>query len=144
MVVSIGAVASPSQGVFYYERDGYYARDDPAHREASAWAGRGTEDLGLVSSQTAEVLSVGNGRVTFRLEDGRRLELGRDEPQLRHLDRACVPGTDGGQRHRGRGGGPPATDHAKELLCGDQPSAGPGGARDRRRQGATGATADGY
>ena len=47
MVVSIGAVASASQGVFYYERDGYYARDDPAHREASAWAGRGAEDLGL-------------------------------------------------------------------------------------------------
>ena len=37
MVVSIGAVGlSASQGVFYYERDGYYARDDPEHREASA------------------------------------------------------------------------------------------------------------
>ena len=47
MVVSIGAVASPSQGVSYYERDGYYAKDDPAHREASAWAGRGAEALGL-------------------------------------------------------------------------------------------------
>ena len=41
MVASIGAVASPSQGAGYYERDGYYAKDDPAHREASAWAGRG-------------------------------------------------------------------------------------------------------
>ncbi len=47
MVVSIGAVASASQGVFYYERDGYYARDDPVHREASAWTGKGAEDLGL-------------------------------------------------------------------------------------------------
>ena len=47
MVASIGAIASPSQGVSYYEKDGYYARDDPAHREASAWAGRGAEDLGL-------------------------------------------------------------------------------------------------
>ena len=47
MVVSIGAVASASQGVFYYEKDGYYARDDPAHREASAWAGKGAEELGL-------------------------------------------------------------------------------------------------
>ncbi len=47
MVVSIGTVAAPSQGVTYYERDGYYARDDPAHREASAWAGKGTEALGL-------------------------------------------------------------------------------------------------
>ena len=41
MVVSIGAVAAPAQGASYYERDGYYAKDDPAHREASAWAGKG-------------------------------------------------------------------------------------------------------
>ena len=47
MVASIGKIASPSQGVSYYERDGYYARDDPEHKEASAWAGRGAEELGL-------------------------------------------------------------------------------------------------
>ena len=47
MVVSIGAVASPAQGVTYYERDGYYARDDPEHAHGSAWAGKGAEALGL-------------------------------------------------------------------------------------------------
>ena len=47
MVASIGAVASPSQGASYYERDGYYAKDSPEHRAASAWAGRGAEALGL-------------------------------------------------------------------------------------------------
>ena len=47
MVASIGAVASPSQGAHYYERDGYYSKDDPAHREASAWRGQGAEALGL-------------------------------------------------------------------------------------------------
>ena len=47
MVASIGVITSASQGVSYYERDGYYAKDDPAHREASAWAGRGAEALGL-------------------------------------------------------------------------------------------------
>ena len=47
MVASIGVVASPAQGASYYERDGYYAKDDPAHREASRWAGKGTEALGL-------------------------------------------------------------------------------------------------
>ena len=47
MVASIGAVAAPSQGAGYYERDGYYAKDDPAHREASAWAGRGALEAGL-------------------------------------------------------------------------------------------------
>ncbi len=47
MVASIGKIASPSQGASYFERDGYYGRDDPAHKEASAWAGRGAEELGL-------------------------------------------------------------------------------------------------
>ena len=47
MVASIGKIASPTQGVTYYERDGYYAKDDPAHRDASAWAGKGARALGL-------------------------------------------------------------------------------------------------
>ena len=47
MVASIGAVASPSQGANYYERDGYYAKDSAEHRAASVWAGRGAEALGL-------------------------------------------------------------------------------------------------
>ncbi len=36
LVASIGVIASPSQGVSYFEKDGYYARDDAIHREASA------------------------------------------------------------------------------------------------------------
>ena len=47
MVASIGAIASASQGVSYYEKDGYYAKDDAAHKEASAWRGRGAETMGL-------------------------------------------------------------------------------------------------
>ena len=47
MVASIGAVASPSQGAHYYERDGYYAKDSPEHRAASAWKGLGAAELGL-------------------------------------------------------------------------------------------------
>ena len=47
MVASIGKIASASQGVAYFERDGYYAGSDPAHREASAWAGEGADALGL-------------------------------------------------------------------------------------------------
>ena len=47
MVAWIGKIASPSQGVSYYKRDGYYARDDAAHRETSAWAGKGAAALGL-------------------------------------------------------------------------------------------------
>ena len=49
---------------------------------------RNDAGLGLVNSRTAEVLRVVNGRVTFRLEDGKTLELGKGDPQLRHLDHA--------------------------------------------------------
>ena len=49
---------------------------------------RNDAGLGLVNSRTAEVVSVANGRVAFRLEDGRKLELGSADPQLRHLDHA--------------------------------------------------------
>ena len=49
---------------------------------------RNDDGLGLVNSRTAEVLSVASGRVTFQLEDGRKLELGRNDPPLRHLDHA--------------------------------------------------------
>ena len=43
---------------------------------------------GLVNSGTAEVTAVGDAAVAFRLEDGRALTLRRDDPQLRHVDRA--------------------------------------------------------
>ena len=43
MVASIGVIASPAQGASYYERDGNYAKEDPAHREANRWAGIGVE-----------------------------------------------------------------------------------------------------
>ena len=49
---------------------------------------RNDAGLGLVNSDTAEVAEVRGGRVAFRLGDGRTLELGRDDPQLRHLDHA--------------------------------------------------------
>ena len=49
---------------------------------------RNDAGLGLVNSAAAEVPEVRNGRVTFRIEDGRRLELDGNDPQLRHLDHA--------------------------------------------------------
>ena len=58
MVASIGVIALPSQGVSYYEKDGYYARDDAAHKEASAWAGRGAEELGLTGPVDPDTFKV--------------------------------------------------------------------------------------
>ena len=76
MVASIGALASSSQGVSYYERDGYYARDDPDHRAASAWTGRGAADLGLAGPVDPDVFqAVLEGNVP----DGSGLRLGRRE-----------------------------------------------------------------
>ena len=74
MVASIGAVAAPAQGASYYERDGYYAKDDPEHREASAWAGKGAEELGLKGPvDPAAFRAVLEGKVP----DGSGTELGR-------------------------------------------------------------------
>ena len=74
MVASIGAVAAPAQGASYYERDGYYAKDDPEHREASAWAGKGAEELGLKGPvDPATFRAVLEGKVP----DGSGTELGR-------------------------------------------------------------------
>ena len=74
MVAPIGKIASPAQGVGYFEKDGYYPRDDGAHREASAWAGRGAEALGLSGPVDPERFrAVLEGKVS----GGRR--LGRKE-----------------------------------------------------------------
>ena len=73
-MLSIGALASASQGASYYERDGYYARDDPEHREASAWAGKGAEELGLAGPVDPETFrAVLEGRVP----DGSGRQLGK-------------------------------------------------------------------
>ena len=73
-MLSIGALASASQGASYYERDGYYAKDDPEHREASAWAGKGAEELGLKGPVDPDTFrAVLEGRVP----DGSGRQLGR-------------------------------------------------------------------
>ena len=88
MVASIGAVASPAQGAAYYERDGYYAKDAPEHRAASAWMGSGAAELGLEGPVDPDVFRAvlegcvpdGSGRRLGRLDkDGRFMHRpGRD------------------------------------------------------------------
>jgi len=56
MVASIGAVVAPAQCVSYFERDDYYGKDDPNHLDASAWRGRGAEDLGLTGPVDPDTL----------------------------------------------------------------------------------------
>ena len=83
MVASIGAVASASQGVSYYERDGYYAKDDPGHREASRWTGQGAEALGLCGQVDPGVFrEVLEGRVPD--DSGQRLGRRRKDGGIAH------------------------------------------------------------
>ena len=73
-MLSIGALASAAQGASYYERDGYYAKDDPDHKAASAWAGKGAAELGLDGPVDADVFrTVLEGKVP----DGSGQQLGR-------------------------------------------------------------------
>ena len=88
MVASIGAIASASQGVSYYERDGYYAQDDPAHKEASAWTGKGAGALNLTGPVEPELFKkILEGHVP----DGTGHRLGRREKDGTILHR---PGRD--------------------------------------------------
>ena len=73
-MLSIGALSSAAQGASYYERDGYYAKDDPEHRDASGWAGKGAEELGLKGPVDPAIFrAVLEGKVP----DGSGTELGR-------------------------------------------------------------------
>ena len=73
-MLSIGALSSAAQGASYYERDGYYAKDDPDHKAASAWAGTGATELGLEGEVDGGVFrAVLEGKVP----DGSDTRLGR-------------------------------------------------------------------
>ena len=76
MVALIGVIASPSQGASYFEKVGYYAKDDAAHREASAWTGKGAVALGLAGPVDSDAFrAILEGRVP----DGQHLgKRGRD------------------------------------------------------------------
>ena len=78
-----GEIGGRQGGTEVYRSEGIELRAGDRIR----WT-RNDAGLGLVNSRTAEVVSVGNGKVTFGLEDGKKLELGSSDPQLRHLDHA--------------------------------------------------------
>ena len=47
MVATFVELRSSAVTVSYFERDGYYAKNDPEHRQASFWHGRAAQALGL-------------------------------------------------------------------------------------------------
>ena len=73
MVASLSDLGSSSTTVAYFEREGYYAKNDPRHRRASFWHGEGAAALGLprnVSPRTFE-------RVLAGYVPGTEIRLGR-------------------------------------------------------------------
>ena len=73
-MLSIGTIASAAHGAGYYERDGFYTKDDPEHREASAWSGKGAAALGLAGPVDADTFrAILEGKVP----DGSGTELGK-------------------------------------------------------------------
>ena len=47
MTATVVVVRSSGKAVIYYERDGYYLKNDPEHRQASFWYGDAAQALGL-------------------------------------------------------------------------------------------------
>ena len=73
MVASLSDLGSSAMTVAYFEREGYYAKNDLRHRRASFWAGEGAAALGLpknVSPRTFE-------RVLAGYVPGTEIRLGR-------------------------------------------------------------------
>ena len=73
MVASLSDLGSSATTVAYFEREGYYAKNDLRHRRASFWAGEGAAALGLpknVSPRTFE-------RVLAGYVPGTEIRLGR-------------------------------------------------------------------
>ena len=118
MVATVTRLGAAAPTVHYFERDGYYAKDDAAHRRASRWRGSGAAALGLRGPVRPkwfnEVLS---GRVP-----GTDIRLGR----LR-----------GGKQRAPRGRGRdllprPSPSPSRAWCTRPAPDAGPGGAGARR------------
>ena len=78
-----GRLAARTGGVEVYGVDTIELRRGDRMR----WT-RNDTTHGLVNSGAAEVTAVKNGRVSFRLDGGREIDMRADDPQLRHIDRA--------------------------------------------------------
>ena len=114
-----GRIAARAGGVEVYKKETMELRAGDRIR----WT-RNDAGLGLVNSQTAEVAAVnGMAGSSFRLEDGRVLDMNAERPAAPPyrsrlgLDRACVPGPNRGYGDRGDRGEPSQPDHAEDALC---------------------------
>lgn len=84
-MLSISKITSSKAASSYYEKDDYYAKDDPNHQKMSKWLGKGAEKLGLVGEvekeQFQKILAgkLPNGKILGKNRDGEMVhDAGRD------------------------------------------------------------------
>lgn len=88
MLASIGVIASPAQAAGYVVHACYNAKDDPAQRQWSGWAGRGIEALDLLGpAESSKFLAILEGRIPDGPHLGKR---GRDD-EIHHCRIATGP-----------------------------------------------------
>ena len=73
MVASLSDLGSSAMTVAYFEREGYYAKNDPRHRRASFWYGEGAAALGLPQHVSPRFFE----RVLAGCVPGTEIRLGR-------------------------------------------------------------------
>ena len=79
---------APQQRYYRYRLDVYETREIEIRAgDRIRWT-RNDRKRDLVNGERAEVAAITKDRVRFLLDDGRRLSLRHDDPQLRHLDHA--------------------------------------------------------
>jgi conjugative relaxase-like TrwC/TraI family protein len=84
-MLSISKITSSKAAGSYYEKDDYYAKDDPSHQKQSKWLGQGAEKLGLngeVKKEDFQNILAGklpNGKMLGKNKDGEFVhDAGRD------------------------------------------------------------------
>lgn len=84
-MLSISKITSSKSASTYYEKDDYYAKDDPNHQKQSRWLGAGAEKLGLngevVKEDFQNILAgkLPNGKILGKNQDGEMVhDAGRD------------------------------------------------------------------
>jgi len=84
-MLSISKITSSKAASSYYEKDDYYAKDDPNHQKQSEWMGNGSSTLGLegeVLKEDFQKILAGklpNGRILGKNKDGEFVhDAGRD------------------------------------------------------------------
>jgi len=74
-MLSITNISSSAKAGHYFEKDDYYAKDDPEHKEYSRWFGYGADDLGLLGQvEKADFLRILEGQLPQGTQLGRQVD----------------------------------------------------------------------